>query len=106
MLAVLRVRGKFDQAGNELKLVTINRAWRCTGALLSQDRIHINIIARHYLARPQSLALRRAGGATRLSEMTKARLRLDPLCEGLDTLAAAVRTRRCPIQASARPRFW
>ena len=94
----LRVQGKFDQARwNELKLVTISRALAevYVGALfLLKIRIHINIIARHYLAEtaiPGSAVA--AGGATRLSEMTKARfLRLDPLCvEGLDALAAAVR---------------
>ena len=97
-LQSLRVQGKFDQARwNELKLVTISRALAevYVGALfLLKIRIHINIIARHYLAEtaiPGSAVA--AGGATRLSEMAKARfLRLDPLCvEGLDALAAAVR---------------
>ena len=53
-LQSLRVQGKFDQARwNELKLVTISRALAevYVGALfLLKIRIHINIIARHYLA--------------------------------------------------------
>ena len=94
-LQPLRVQGKFAnaveraQAGDD-KPRTRGGVRGCT--FLLKIRIHINIIARHYLAEtaiPGSAAA--AGGATRL-KMTKARfLRLDQVRGGLDALAAAVR---------------